>query len=173
MLPAVRRDRADALDEPQPRGVRVGDLGDERGVQRAHPRLALRRRARAQVGVRGRVDLLLLRVAPHPRTQQAVGYLRARARMHAYMSSLRGSRATHRTKHGATRCRRLEVYIHAFGIIHGIIHGCKNWYLVISGTLSLSPATLPDLFTALEQVELLGDVRSPVLRGRWGCSRSR
>ena len=83
----------------------------------------------------------------------------ARARMHAYMSSLRGSRATHRTKHGATRRRRLKVYIHAFGTIRKNIHGCKDRYLVISGTLSLSLSTLLDFSTVLGRVELLGDVR--------------
>ena len=75
VLPAERRYGADALDELQLGGVGEGDLGYEDRAQDVHPRLALRRLARAQVRVRRRVDQLLLRVSA-PRAQQAVRYLR-------------------------------------------------------------------------------------------------
>ena len=75
VLPPVLRDRADALDQAEARRVREGDLRDEDRAEHMHPRLALRRLARAQVRVGRRVDELLLRVAPHPGTQKTVGDL--------------------------------------------------------------------------------------------------
>ena len=69
------RDRADALDEPEARGVRVRELGDEHRAQDVDPRLALGRLARAEVGVWWGVYELLLRIPPDPGTEKTIRFL--------------------------------------------------------------------------------------------------
>lgn len=78
VLPPILRDCADALDEPESRGIRVLEFRNEHRAQDVDPCLSLCRFACAQVRVGRRVDDFLLRISPHSGTEKTVGDLQKR-----------------------------------------------------------------------------------------------